>query len=86
VKRLAAETGARRIKKNQFEVLKMKRNPYTPLGPEDSHGSERQKSGNAPAKGEKPDSKKAGGDGQPGQQKRGTFKNSPGRVSADIRD
>jgi hypothetical protein len=63
----------------------MKRNLFTPLGPEDSHGSERQKSGNAPAKGEKHNSKKAG-DGQPGEQERGTFKNSPGRVSADIRD
>ena len=63
----------------------MKRNLYLPLAPEDSHGSERQKSGNAPAKGENHDSKKAG-DGQPGEQKRGTFKNSPGRVSADIRD
>ena len=64
----------------------MKRNNlFVPLGSEDSHGSERQKSGNAPAKGEKHDSKKAG-DGQPGELKRGTFKNSPGRVSADIRD
>ncbi len=64
----------------------MKRNnSFVPLGSDDSHGSERQKSGNATAKGEKHDSKKAG-DGQPGEQKRGTFKNSPGRISADIRD
>jgi hypothetical protein len=64
----------------------MKRNNlFVPLGFEDSHGSERQISGNAPAKGEKHDSKKAG-EGQPGEQKRGTFKNSPGRVSADTRD
>jgi hypothetical protein len=62
----------------------MKRNNlFVPLGSEDSHGSERQKSGNAPAKGEKHDSKKAG-DGQPGEQKRGTFKNSPGRSNQDI--
>jgi hypothetical protein len=62
----------------------MKRNLYMPLGPEDSHGSERQKSGNAPAKGENHDSPKADREGQPGQQKRGTFKNSPGRSNQDI--
>jgi hypothetical protein len=63
----------------------MKRNNvFIPLGNEDAHGSERHKSGNAPAKGEKHDSSKAGRDGQPGEQKRGTNKNRPGRVSADI--
>lgn len=60
----------------------MKRNLFAPLGEEDSHGSERQKSGNAPAKGERHDSPKAGREGQPGEQKRGGAKNSPGRANA----
>jgi hypothetical protein len=64
----------------------MKRNNlFVPLGSEDVHGSERLGDGNAAAKGEKHDSKKAGREGQPGEQKR-PLKNSPGRVSADIRD
>lgn len=80
MKQLAAKApGLDEIKTNQFEVFKMKRNLFQPLGPDDDHGSERQKGGNAPAKGENHDSKKAGREGQPGELKRGSSKSSPGR-------
>jgi hypothetical protein len=63
----------------------MKRNnPFVPLEKEESHGSERLKAGNAAAKGETHDSKKAGREGQVGEQKRGSSKNSPGRSNQSI--
>jgi hypothetical protein len=69
--------------KNEIrEVLKMKRNPFTPLGEDDLTGSERIGGGNDPVRkedAEKHDSPKAGREGQAGEQRRGSSKNSPGR-------
>jgi hypothetical protein len=60
----------------------MRKNPFTPLGDSELTGSERARSGSSPVpkdNSEKHDSRKAGIDGQLGEQRRGNSKNSPGR-------
>lgn len=59
----------------------MRRNLFTPLGPDDLTGSERVGSSNQPVpknNAEKHDSPKAV-EGQAGEQRRGSSKNSPSR-------
>ena len=60
----------------------MRRNLFAPLGENDLTGSERAGCGNEAVpknNAEKHDSSKAGRDGQTGEQRRGSSKNSPGR-------